>query len=80
MAATGQLSLTLDPMGISFKDLLNKLNILHYLNVKIFKVSTNQNTLLALAISDLLQNNKSGIGPSKEHSNNAKYSICREGL
>jgi hypothetical protein len=43
---------------------------------KIFKVSTNQNTLLALAISDLLQNNKSGIGPSKEHSNNAKYSIC----
>jgi hypothetical protein len=27
--------------------------------------------LLALAISDLLQNNKSGIGPSKEHSNNA---------
>ena len=44
---------------------------------KIFKVSTNQNTLLALAISDLLQNNKSGIGPSKEHSNNAKYSICR---
>jgi hypothetical protein len=33
MAATGQLSLTLDPMGISFKDLLNKLNILHYLNV-----------------------------------------------
>jgi hypothetical protein len=30
-----------------------------------------------LAISDLLQNNKSGIGPSKEHSNNAKYSICR---
>jgi hypothetical protein len=45
--------------------------------MKIFKVSTNQNTLLALAISDLLQNNKSGIGPSKEHSNNAKYSICR---
>jgi hypothetical protein len=38
MAATGQLSLTLDPMGISFKDLLTKLNILHY-----------QNTLLALA-------------------------------
>jgi hypothetical protein len=35
------------------------------------------NPLLALAISDLLQNNKSGIGPSKEHSNNAKYSICR---
>jgi hypothetical protein len=35
MAATGRLSLTLDPMGISFKDLfceklLNKLNILHY--------------------------------------------------
>jgi hypothetical protein len=29
---------------------------------------------LALAISDLLQNNKSGIGPSKEHSHNAKYS------
>jgi hypothetical protein len=28
--------------------------------------------LLALAISDLLQNNKSGIGPSKEHSNNSK--------
>jgi hypothetical protein len=45
--------------------------------MKIFKVSTNQNTLLALAISDLLQNNKSGIGPSKEHSNNANYSICR---
>ena len=39
---------------------------------KIFKVSTNQNTLLALAISDLLQNNKSGIEPSKEHSYNAK--------
>jgi ABC-type phosphate transport system substrate-binding protein len=45
--------------------------------MKIFKVSNNQNTLLALAISDLLQNNKSGIEPSKEHSNNAKYSICR---
>jgi hypothetical protein len=56
MATTGQLSLPLDPMGIS---------------------STNQNTLLVLAISDLLQNNKSGIGPSKEHSNKAKYLICR---
>jgi hypothetical protein len=48
MAATGQLSLTLDPMGISFKDLLDKLNILHYYK-KIFKGSANQNTLLALA-------------------------------
>jgi hypothetical protein len=45
-------------------------------SMRIERVSTNQNTLLALAISDLLQNNKSGIGPSKEHSNNAKYSIC----
>jgi hypothetical protein len=34
-------------------------------------------TLLVLAISDLLKNNKSGIGPSKEHSNKAKYLICR---
>jgi hypothetical protein len=33
MATTGQLSLPLDPMGISLKNLLNKLNILHYMNV-----------------------------------------------
>jgi hypothetical protein len=33
MATTGELSLPLDPMGISLKNLLNKLNILHYMNV-----------------------------------------------
>jgi hypothetical protein len=63
--------------SINSENLIYPVFVLQVKIKKIFKVSTNQNTLLALAISDLLQNNKSGMGPSNEYSNNAKYSICR---
>jgi hypothetical protein len=62
MAATAELSLTLDPMGKMFQNASSK---------KIFEISANQSILLALAAILNIRLERKTVtcrGPSKEHS------------